>query len=97
MPVHFRTSRKGAPGRWNESIVLDMSSNGLSFRGRHALPVGAHIELLLEWPALHDDQPMELHATGLIVRSNTYKTAIRITSRRFCVSEAAAPEIRATA
>ncbi len=97
MPVHYRVSRRGVAGRWVESISLDMSSNGLCFRSRHAIPVGSHIELWLEWPARHDDQPMELHATGLIVRSNTYKTAIRITSRRFTVSDVEAPAIRATA
>ena len=96
MPVHYRTSQKTTVGRWAESVTLDMSSGGLSFRGRHALPVGSHLELLIEWPAHHDEMPMELHATGLVVRSNTYKTAVRITSRRFCVVELA-PEIRATA
>ena len=96
MPVHYRTSQKGALARWAESVTLDISSNGVSFRGRHALPVGSHIELLIEWPALHDEMPLELHATGLIVRSNTYKTAVGITSHRFNVVDVA-PQIRATA
>jgi hypothetical protein len=73
-----------------------MSSSGVSFRVRHAMQVGSHVELLIEWPAQHDEMPMELHATGLIVRSNTYKTAVRITSRRFSVMEVQ-PQIRATA
>jgi hypothetical protein len=94
--VHYRTSRKGVTARWAESSTVDMSSGGVSFRARHALPVGSHVELLIEWPARHDDMPMELHATGLIVRSNTYKTAVLITSRRFAVVEMAR-EIRATA
>jgi hypothetical protein len=96
LPVHYRTSRKGSIGRWADSVTLEMSSSGVTFRVRHALPVGSHVELLIEWPAPHDELPMELHATGLIVRSNTYKAAVRVTSRHFELLNLA-QDIRATA
>jgi|ERR1039458_6634430 hypothetical protein len=97
LPMQFRVSQKGTAARWVQSATLDMSSSGVSFRGRRQLPVGSHVELVIEWPALHDEMPMEMHATGLIVRSNTNRTAVRITSRRFCIVKVTEQPIGATA
>lgn len=73
-----------------------MSSTGLSFRCRRPLPVGGHIELSIEWPARAEaDKPMELFITGIIIRSDGGRTAVRLTSKRFRTNPL--EEYRATA
>jgi hypothetical protein len=74
-----------------------MSTTGLSFRTRKPLPVGSHIELIIDWPAKYqDDQPIDLQLTGFVVRSDHGRTAVRVTSRRFRINPQTEP-YRATA
>jgi len=62
------------------------------------LPVGAHVELVIEWPNRYEDAyPVELLATGFIVRSEGGRTAVRVTSRKLRVDQAPAQSLRATA
>jgi hypothetical protein len=65
-----------------------MSSSGVSFRCRRPLPLGGHLELIVDWPGPPDDQRLvSLHASGFVVRSSRTKAAVRITSHRFHVVE----------
>ena len=45
LPLHYRVSEKGAPPRSGSGNTCDLSTGGLSFRCRRALPVGTHIEM----------------------------------------------------
>ena len=84
LTVHFRLSLKGFTSRWGTGTIHDMSSSGVSFRSRRQLPVGGHLELVIDWPAVRGDQrPITLHATGFVVRSNGSKIAVQIPSHRF--------------
>jgi PilZ domain len=84
LTVHFRLSVKGFQSRWGTGTMQDMSSTGVSFRSRRQLPVGGHVELIIDWPAVRTDHfPVALHATGLVVRSSGSKTAVQIPSHRF--------------
>jgi hypothetical protein len=79
-------------------LTQDLSIHGIAFRCRKSLPVGAHVELLVDWPAKHGDlYPIELQVTGFVVRSNNGRTAIRMTSHRLRVMEPPAEPVRATA
>jgi len=51
--------------------TIDVSSGGICFdAGRH-LPEGLNVELSISWPVLlHNVAPMQLVATGKIVRTN---------------------------
>jgi hypothetical protein len=61
-----------------------MSSQGLAFRCRRPLPVGAHVEMVIEWPVQKAGlYPVELEASGLIVRSGAARTAVRLSSWSF--------------
>lgn len=61
-----------------------MSACGLSFRTRKPLPVGSHVELVVDWPAkFSDTQNLDLQLTGFVVRSDGGRTAVRVTSHRF--------------
>jgi hypothetical protein len=98
LPIHFRVSQKGAVARWGTGVTREMSTNGLSFRTRKPLPVGSHVEMIVDWPAKYaEDQPIDLQLTGFVVRSDNHRTAVRVTSRRFRINSHFHEEYRATA
>ncbi|MDE3166589.1 MAG: PilZ domain-containing protein [Acidobacteriota bacterium] len=98
LPVHFRVSQKGAAARWSNGVTCDISSGGVSFRTRRPIPAGAHVELIIYWPAAHGDlYPVELQATGLVVRSTATRTAVAITAHRFRIDMTPAAPMGATA
>ncbi len=83
LPVHFRVSQKGETSRWATGITCEISSNELTLRCRKPLPIGAHIEMAIEWPARQSEAPMELIATGFVVRSSASKASVTMTAHRF--------------
>jgi hypothetical protein len=89
LPIHFRISQKGASSRWGSGVTIDVSSGGVSFRCRRPLPVGAHIEMVIDWPAKFDNAfPVDLRSTGFIVRSDGTRSAARMTARHFRIDAA---------
>jgi c-di-GMP-binding flagellar brake protein YcgR len=98
LPLHYHVSQKGTLTRSGSGLTLNMSTTGVSFRCRKPLPVGAHIEMVIDWPARYGDiYPVDLLVTGFVVRSDHHATAIRMTSRRFRVAEAPDESIRVSA
>jgi hypothetical protein len=96
--IRFRLSAKRPMSRWAIGTIQDMSSSGVSFRSRRPLPLGGHLELIVDWPAPLDDQRLvSLHASGFVVRSSRTKAAVRITSHRFHIVEWPADSVAATA
>lgn len=88
LAIHYRVSQRGALPYTGSGSTREISTTGLSFRCRRVLPVGAHIELTIEWPARNGENgPIDLQLTGFVVRSDAGKTAVRITSHRFRVAE----------
>ena len=97
LPIHYRVSQKGSVARWGTGITREISTTGLSFRTRKPLPIGSHVEMIVDWPAKYsEDQPIDLQLTGFIVRSDSHRTAVRVTSRRFRINPELEP-YRATA
>jgi len=98
LPLHYQVAEKGAMPRSGSGNTCDLSSSGLSFRCRRPLPVGAHIEMNVEWPSKYGDlYPIELQVTGFIVRNVSGKTGVRVTSRKFRVDAVLEQPYRATA
>lgn len=65
LPVQYRVSQHSTMPIVGTATTCDLSTGGLSFRCRRILPVGSHIELSVEWPALcGDSQAMDLQVTG---------------------------------
>jgi len=95
--VQFRLTRKRSSARWVTGTIHDMSSGGISFQCRGPLPLGSHVELTADWPANRGPYPMHLRATGFVVRSNSNKTAIRITWHRLAVDPVVAMPLGAIA
>ena len=86
--IRFRLSAKQPTSRWAVGTIQDMSSIGVSFRCRRPLPIGGHMELIVDWPApLQDQRLVSLYASGFVVRSSRTKAAVRITSHRFHIVE----------
>jgi hypothetical protein len=97
LPLRYRLSQKGAETRWSTGVTRDMSRDGLVFKTRRPLPLGAHIEVRIDWPARYESvYPVDLQATGFVIRSDNGRSAVRITSHRFLVN-AAAPALGKTA
>jgi hypothetical protein len=98
LPLRYRVSRKGEATYIGTGLTQDLSIHGIAFRCRKSLPVGAHVELLVDWPARYGDvHPIEFQVTGFVLRSNNGRTAIRMTSHRLRVSELTAEPVRASA
>ncbi len=86
MPLRYHVSQKGDVARSGTGLTCEMSSAGLSFHCRKPLPVGAHIEIVIDWPAKYGDlYPVDLQLTGFVLRSEPGRTAIKMTSHRFRV------------
>jgi hypothetical protein len=98
MALHYRITQRSEPVIAGSGLTLDMSVNGISFRCRKPLPIGVHIEMSVDWPARFGDlYPIEMVATGFVVRSDHGRTAVRMTSHKLRVSNEPAEPVRATA
>ena len=98
LPVRYRVSLKDSVPISGSGSTCDLSTTGISFRCRRPLPVGAHIELMVDWPARHgDNELVELQITGFVTRNESGRVAVRSTSRKFRVEAAGAQRLLATA
>ncbi|MBV8728303.1 MAG: PilZ domain-containing protein [Acidobacteriia bacterium] len=99
LTLRYRLSQKGGiEDHWQTGVTRDMSKDGVAFKTRRPLPIGCHIELRIDWPARYaDEYPVDLQATGFVVRSDQYRTAVRISSHRFLINDATVPEMSQTA
>jgi hypothetical protein len=64
--------------------TIDVSSGGILFdAGRH-LPEGLNVELSISWPVLlHNVAPLQLIASGKIVRAEGHQVAIQTVQHEF--------------
>jgi hypothetical protein len=86
LPIHYRISQRGGLPRVGLASTCEISTEGLSFRTRKPLPVGAHVEMVIDWPVRYGETyPIDLQCTGFIIRSENGRTAVRVTSRKFRV------------
>jgi hypothetical protein len=64
--------------------TIDLSSGGILFESNRPLPVGRNVELSINWPALLQNvTPLQLIAYGRIVRSDGYRSAMRMAQHEF--------------
>ena len=72
-----------------------MSSRGALFTTESLLPKGARIELTVSWPAkLNDAVPLNLVATGVLVRAGAKQAAIAMERYEFRTRGASLEEPR---
>ena len=64
--------------------TIDVSSGGVLFDAGRYLPEGLNVELSISWPVLlHNAAPLQLVASGKIVRGNGRQVAIQTTQHEF--------------
>jgi hypothetical protein len=64
--------------------TIDVSSGGILFDAECELPEGLNMELSIAWPVLlHNAAPLQLVASGKIVRGNSRLVAIQTTQHEF--------------
>ena len=64
--------------------TIDLSSGGILFQAGRSLPVGKQVELSIAWPApIADFPPLQLVVSGVVVRSDGNRNAIRMTHHEF--------------
>ena len=69
-------SRCGEAGRGR---TLDVSSAALRFAAERPLTAGGWMEIVVEWPTLLDGRiPLQLIATGVVVRTRGTETVVKI-------------------
>lgn len=84
LPVQYRVSQRSSVAITGTGMTCDLSTGGLGFRCRRTLPVGAHIELSIEWPASYGEGvAMELQVTGFVIRAEGNRVGVRVNSHRF--------------
>jgi hypothetical protein len=94
--IRYRASEGGTISRWRSGRTCDMSSIGVSFRCRHALPPGAHLEMVIHWPSKRGSiHTICLRATGHVVRSDNGKVAVWMTSCRMVIEKATSSPVMA--
>jgi hypothetical protein len=73
-------------GERGPALTTDISSGGVFLKTDTPLPVGKHIEVLIDWPALLDQRcPLRLVVLGEVLRSDLAGTAVGITRYEFRV------------
>ncbi len=99
LTLRYRLSLKGgAEDRWQTGVTRDISKDGVGFKTRRPLPVGSHIELRIDWPARFEGEyPVDLQATGFVIRSDQNRTAVKISSHRFLTPNEKPAELSKTA
>ena len=64
--------------------TINLSSGGILFAAHEALPAGRQVELAIVWPAFVDGFPrIQLVVSGIVVRSEQGRSAIRTTRHEF--------------
>jgi len=81
--VRYQTVRKRSK-HYGIGRTLDISSRGFSIAAEHDIPVGARVEVAVEWPALLDGAiELLLVATGRVVRARDRSFALEFSQHEF--------------
>jgi len=78
-PVEYRLILSKRFSIAGKGQTLNVGSGGILFSTQHLLPVGAMIELVVEWPARIDGLlAMKLVVAGRVLRSDHRQAAVRL-------------------
>ena len=84
LSIRYRLSQDPAFGEEGLGATRDLSADGLSFRADRDLPVGAEVELRIDWP-VQMNRAVSLCAviSGRIIRCNGNEIAVAISQSEF--------------
>jgi hypothetical protein len=87
--IQVRVADGRTVSKWRAGKTYDISTRGILFRCAQPVPVNARVEMIIDWPARHDDRyPIFLLASGDVVRIRGKKIAVRITFCRMVIEKA---------
>ena len=82
--MQYRTSDGDLKSAWKAGRTLDMSVGGILIDIPPAIPVGATLELAIDWTGLYHGKPLvRLVLVGSVMRNDSRGTALRIVSHQF--------------
>jgi len=88
LDVQYKLRNRGPVAKFGTGRTFNISSGGIFFQTKNALPTSGKIELLMLWPFLLDNScPLKLVVQGRIVRSDANGTAVQVLRHEFCTSK----------
>ena len=98
LPLHYRVSPEGQASCSGTGMTYNLSTYGVGFHCRRPVPVGSHIFMSVAWPTKYAGiYPVDLLVTGVVVRSQSGRAAVRVTSRKLRTDYMSANVNRASA
>ena len=90
--MRYRISGANLDPAWKNGRTLNISVSGMLIEIPEAVPVGAELELSIEWLRLYHGRPTVLLVIGTVIRNDEHGTALRILCHEFrCALAAAIP------
>jgi len=84
LEIEYKLLRKGRVERLGLGRTLNVSSGGVLFEAKEALPAGSSVELLMHWPFLLEGVcPLKLVIHGSVVRSDGKGVAVQSKHHEF--------------
>jgi hypothetical protein len=98
LPVQYKIMKNYLVMGTGTGTSLDLSSGGIAFSSSTPLKIGSYLELSISWPVLLNQScPLKLVASGRVVRSDQYLTAISLDRYEFRTTGAKAFQTTAAA
>ena len=84
LDIHFTTLESYGPVKGGMGKTIDASSSGISFTADSPLLIGQRIKAYIDWPVmLNGSVKLQLAVSGVVVRTDGAKIAIRIEGHDF--------------
>jgi hypothetical protein len=84
LPVQYKIMKNYLVLGTGSGNSLDLSSGGIAFTSSAPLKIGSYLELSVSWPVmLNQSCSLKLVASGRVVRSDEYRTAISLDRYEF--------------
>ena len=83
-PVEYRVAGEARESGWKQGHAVDMSGGGILIAIPETVPVGADLEIAMEWPRLDGRLPSaRLILKASVVRIDRRGTALRTLDHRY--------------
>jgi hypothetical protein len=96
LAIKLRVSEGSAMSEWRIGKTCEVSTTGVMLECAQPLPINARIEMVMDWPAMHDNlYPICLRAVGEVVRIDGREMAVRMAVCRMVIEKATSPQFAA--
>jgi hypothetical protein len=82
--LRYSIACRASPVENGTGRTIDLSSSGLAFTADKPIPVGAKVDVSIDWPAMLDGGvQLQLTMAGLVVRTSGNVTALQVLRHEF--------------